>query len=594
LRNKLVLLTVFALLCLCTAVQALPPNHLKTLQRAKQYAAGGDSQQALSLLQPILEQYPGDLQLLQTIYNIYSDMKDFENALKYLGQIRKVSPQYGEVHINFGEVYLKQGLMDSAAAAFERYLKFRQYNPNNYRRVSQAYLKNGFYQNAVDNYLAGRVQMDDSTQFTLELGQLYQRTRDYYNAAREFYLYMVTDTMNYRTGSAQMKYLISNTDDYEPIYKAFQEIVSQNPDNYLAYLNFAEINVKQSLLDSAFVYYQIVDQYAPTAGRYMLDFSKACLELEEYEKVSQACRYILANSTVENYKHLAKLNLAHAFISSDQADSAILIYHDILGSSRQLNSRQEGAFLLGSIFLNELFQTDSARHYFNLLLKDDPTGLWRNRAMIKIADSYMIDGELDVADSIYLIINTRNILQVEKEDLLYRRAQIKFFKKEYSDARGLYNLLTAVHPRSMFVNDCLRKILIIDENSGMAMIDLDYYATAERMIWQNKPDSALAKLVDLAGRGTSELSALATFQAGKIYYEQEDYPESFEYFNRILESFTSSFYSAESQKYVGDLYFYHFDDQEKAREAYRLILENYPNKLLYDYARRQLRLLENT
>lgn len=593
-RNRLVLFSVFILLFSITTVQALPPNLQKTLQRAKSYSAGGDNQMALDLLRPITEKYPTDLQLLQTIFSIYIDMKDYDSALKYLEQIRRASPQYGEVHIDFGEVYLKQGLMDSAAAAFERYLKYRKYEPNNYRRVSQAYLKNGFYQNAVDNYLAGRVQVGDSTQFTLELGQLYQRTRDYYNAAREFYLYMVADTLNYRSGSAQMKYLINNTDDYEPLYKAFREIVALNPDNYLAYLNFAEINVKQNLLDSAFAYYRIADQHAPTAGRYMLDFSKACLELEEYEKVSQACRYILANSTVENYKHLAKLNLAQAFILNDQADSAILIYHDIIGSARQLNSRQEGAFLLGSIFLNELSETDSARHYFNTLLKDDPSGLWRNRAMIKIADSYMLDGEMDVSDSIYLVIDVRKVLQVEKEDLLYRRAQIKFFKKEYSDARGLYSLLTAVHPRSMFVNDCLRKILIIDENSAIAMIDLDYYAAAERMIWQNKPDSALAKLIDLAGRGTSELSALATFQAGKIYYEQEKYPESFEYFSRILESFTGSFYSAESQKYVGDLYFYYFDDQEKAREAYRLILENYPNKLLYDYARRQLRMMENT
>ena len=484
--------------------------------------------------------------------------------------------------------------MDSARAAFEKYLKSRQYQSNNYKRVAQAYMKNGFYQNAVDNYLAGREKLNDSTEFALELGQLYQRTRDNYHAAHEYFLYMVSDTMNFRTGSAQMKYLINNCDDYGPLLKAFGEIVEQNPDNYLAFLNYAEINVKQGELDSAFEYYKIADSKSQSPGRYMLDYAKSCLEINEYDRAARACRYILANSDLENIKHLAKLNLAQAYILDNQADSALVIYHEIIGSASQLNNRQEGAYLLGSIFLNELYQTDSARYYFNTLLTNDPSGMWRERALIKIADTYLIDGQLDRADSLYLEVNTRNVHATEKETLLYNRAQIKFFKKEFSDARGLYSLLTGVHPRSMYVNDCLRKMLIIDENSGFDVFSLDLYADAERMIWQNKPDSALDQLIALSGRGDSELSALATFQAGKIFYEQDEFQQAFEYFNRILESFGDSYYSAESQKYVGDLYLYHFDDKEKAREAYRIILENYPNKLLYEYARRQLRLLENT
>ena len=593
-RNKLILFTVFILLLVFTTAQALPPNLQKTLQRAKSYSANGDHQAALDLLRPIIENYHTDIQLLQAVYGIYVDMKDYDNALKYLQQIQKVAPQYGDVYVDMGEIYLKKDMMDSARLAFDKYLKFRNFNKNNYPRVAQAYMKNGFYQNAIDVYLGGREQLNDSTAFTLELGQLYQRTRDSYHAAHEYFTYMVSDTMNYRTGSAQMQYLINNCDDFAPLLKAFGEIIAANPDNYLGFLNYAQIYVRQGELDSAFTYYRIADSKSKAPGRYMLDYIRACLEINEYERAVRACQYILTNSDSESFRHLAKINLAQAYIMDNKADSALTVYHDIIGSSRQLSNRQEGAFLLGSIFLDELYQTDSARYYFKTLLLDDPSGMWRERALIKIADSYLIDGDLDLADSLYLEVNTRNVQAAEKEGLLYNRAQIKFFKKEFTDARGLYSLLTGVHPRSMYVNDCLRKILIIDENSGFDVFSLDMYADAERMIWQNKPDSALAKLVDLSSRGESELSALATFQAGKIFYEQDDYQKAFEYFNRILESFGDSYYSAESQKYVGDLYFYHFDDREKAREAYRIILENYPNKVLYEYARRQLRLLENT
>ena len=89
-RNKLILFTIFILLLSMATVQALPPNLQKTLQRAKSYSAGGDHQSALDLLNPIVEKYPADLQLLQVVYGIYVDMKDYDNALKYLQQIRSV------------------------------------------------------------------------------------------------------------------------------------------------------------------------------------------------------------------------------------------------------------------------------------------------------------------------------------------------------------------------------------------------------------------------------------------------------------------------------------------------------------------------
>ncbi|MBD3380639.1 MAG: tetratricopeptide repeat protein, partial [candidate division Zixibacteria bacterium] len=197
------------------------------------------------------------------------------------------------------------------------------------------------------------------------------------------------------------------------------------------------------------------------------------------------------------------------------------------------------------------------------------------------------------ADSLYLAVNTNRLERAEKEELVFKRAQIKFFQKEYDQAKGLYQHLSGIYPRSLYVNDCLRKILIIDENQGMAILDLNFYSQAERTVWQNKIDSALARLVELSERGNSNLAALATFEAGKIYYDRGDYEKSFEMFTRMLESFEESFYSAESQRYIGDLYFYHFDNKQKAAEAYRLILENYPNRVLYEYARRQLRKLES-
>jgi len=591
---RIILPTIALLLLISATALSLPPNQLKVLERAVKYAEAGRVDEALQIIQPLLESYPGDPKLLSSLYRIYRDAKDYDNALKILDRRKRISLDGGRIYMNYADVYLKTERLDSAQAIFDRYLKYKGYSSSAYRKISQSYLMNGYYAQATENYLSGRRQLNDSSEFALELGNLYQRQRQYYNAAIELYSFLVSDTMNQRTGESQLNYLISNCDENAQLKQAFADIIAGDAESYRAHRFYADVLVKENDLDSAFEYFKQVDRLYNRDGEYLLYFSGICLEEQDYPKAAEVCRYLLQNYPDLGFAWRGRINLAVAFIRMENPDSAITVYHEIIDDSPDQRTRMEGMYLMGRTFLEELYNTDSARYYFNRVILSDMLGSFKDRVKLRIADSYIVDNELDRADSIYKAINTARIENVEKEELLFKRAQIKFFRQEYSDARGLYNHLVGLYPRSMFVNDCLKKVLIIDENQGMGILELDFYSEAERFLWQNRIDSALAGLVDLSGRGKSNLSALATFQAGEIHYQRKEYDRAFEFFTSVLNDFEGSFYNAESQKYIGDLYFYHFNDHEKAKEAYRLILENYSNRLLYEYARRQLRKLESS
>jgi len=591
-RLTVLILTIF-LLVLSAAAQGLPPNQQKVLERAEKYAQDGRVEEALQLLNPLLLAYPDDTGLLFSIFRIYRDAKDYDNALDILNRRKKINLDGGRIYLDYADIYLKIGALDSARSVFDRYLKYNGFSYGGYLKVSQAYLMNGYYSEATDNYLDGRKQLNDSSRFALELGNVYQRQRQYYPAAMEYYRFIISDSMNQRTGESQLRYLIENADESEPIKRAFQDIIAEHPESYLAYRYYADVLVKEDNLDSAFEYYKMADRHYQRSGEYLLHFSNICLEKQDYRMAARVCRYLLNSYPNMGFAWGARINLALAFIKLNDADSAIVVYHEIMDKSPELGTRLQGMYLLGRTFLEQLYKTDSARFYFDRLISRDRLGSWKDRVMLRVADSYLVDDDLERADSIYLAVNTSGLEKTEREELLFKRAQIKFFKQEYTDARGLYNHLVGLYPRSLFVNDCLKKVLIIDENQGMGVFDLDHYSEAEHLLWQNKVDSALARLVALSERGGSNLSALAAFQAGEIHYKRADYNQAFEYFSRVLNEFEGSFYNAESQKYIGDLYFYHFNDHEKAREAYRIILENYSNRLLYEYARRQLRKLES-
>jgi tetratricopeptide (TPR) repeat protein len=593
-NKKISFIFILLLIAMVSTLQALQPGDMKTLERARSYASSGRVDEALKLLEPLMSMYPNDPRLLATAFEIYRDAKDYDRALNMLDRRRKINTDGGRIFLDYADIYLKTTQLDSAKSALQKYLNSQGGGSRAYMEISQAYLKNGYYGEATQTYLDGREKLQDTMQFAMELGALYQRQRQYYEAAREFFKFMRSDTIIARTGEAQLNYLIDNSDEPGEIERAFKDIIAADSSNYQAYRFYADLMVRKGEFDSAFENYKKADRFHQKDGRHLLRFSDVCLEQHEYAMAAEACRYLAVQYRDKGYYFMAQMNLAKAFVAMNQADSAAQIYHQILDSRLDPRSKLEGEYFLGCLFLEHLYETDSARFYFNRLIKADPNQGWTDKVRIKIAESYIVDNQLDIADSIFLAVNTNRLRQEDKEVLLFERAQIKFFKKEYSDAKGLYNLLIAVHPRSMYVNDCLRKVLIIDENQGINVIDLDLYADAERLLYQNHADSALTSLIDLSGRGDSNISAMATFTAGEIYYQKADYQNALEYFNKVLSGFEESFYSAESQKYLGDLYFYHLNDREKAKEAYRVILENYPNKVLYEYARRQLRKLESS
>ncbi|HDS01627.1 MAG TPA: tetratricopeptide repeat protein, partial [candidate division Zixibacteria bacterium] len=560
LKKNIFFLVIISLFVFSITVNALPPAETRTVERAQRYAELGRVEEAIKMIEPLLDRFPADLKLLTSAHRIYLEAKDYEKALKILDMQKKVSLNGGRLYLDYADIFLKMGKMESADSVFQVFLKERGGGSQAYREISQALLNNGYYAEATQVYLDGRERLMDSAQFALELGNLYQRQRQYANAAREYFRFMVYDTAMHRTGEAQIRFLINNADEIEELKQAFRDIIAGYPDNYQSYQFYAELLVREGQYDSAFENYKIVDSLHFRNGQHLYGFAEAALNDHEFEMAARTCRYLLEKYPEQGYRERAQLTLAAALIQLGQPDSAVLVYHQVIESSPSPKLKFDGEYLLGILFLQELYQSDSARYYFNRILNSPQMQPWAEMVKIKIAESYIIDNELDTADSIFLSINTNGLKNDMKEELLFKRAQIKFFKQEFTDARGLYNHLTGLYPRSMYVNDCLRKILIIDENQGTGVIDLDMYAAAERLLWQNEADSALTKLVDLSGRGNSNLSAMATFLAGEILYEKEEYQQALEYFNRVLESFEESFYTAESQKYLGDLYYYHLND----------------------------------
>jgi predicted negative regulator of RcsB-dependent stress response len=150
-------------------------------------------------------------------------------------------------------------------------------------------------------------------------------------------------------------------------------------------------------------------------------------------------------------------------------------------------------------------------------MKSNQKSGWHYLARLRKGDCYLAKGDLVAAESLYNLADAHLLPSHDHEYLLWIRAQVKFFSHEFDDAKKLYADLTVKFRKGMSVNNCLRKMLMITENTGFDRYDLGLLADAEYLMVRSEYDSAETKLVSLSEKSGSNLADISTYTLGELY-----------------------------------------------------------------------------
>lgn len=596
----IILLTVLALTgggTLAEGQTTIFPGDESTdrLNRARAMNAQGEYDRALSLLLQIDREEPNQPAVLDLLFTVYKNSKQYDKAEEVLERRRTVYGDSPHIQLLFADLLLRTDRVEEAREKIDKALAE---NPNNislYPRASNIYRSNGFYDDAEDIYIQARKTFNDQTLYSVQLGQLYEVRRDYESAVREYYTYMTTDSLNRVRGNTKISQLIQYVDEEESISavkRALSGLRDENPSDYLPSKYLADILMEQDSLDRALEMYKEVEHLAQSDGREMVFFARRCLERHAPNLAADAANYVIDNYPNRPYYLQAKHLLATSFVQMDKPDSAIALLRDIYETGGRNREFLDVYVSIGNVFLDYKHQPDSALTYFkNVLAKAEPGPLFF-RVMIRIGDCHLIKGEPEVADSIYAQVQAQGLRDEDREHLEWRWAQTKFFMHEFQDAKRLYGNLSGRYYKSLYVNDCLQRMLMIDEHTGMNVIDLKSFADAEYLELRSMHDSAETILSDLAGRTGSDLADDAALELGEMYLALGDYQGAISAFKNLLDNFEDSFHRGEALKLLADTYL-QTGDTENASTAYRTLLTEYENVSLKEHAREQLKKLEN-
>jgi tetratricopeptide (TPR) repeat protein len=228
---------------------------------------------------------------------------------------------------------------------------------------------------------------------------------------------------------------------------------------------------------------------------------------------------------------------------------------------------------------------------FNVLFNYQDSD-WYPEALVRLGDCMMVKGDLDSARILFSKALKDPKADPKEEEIKFKLIEIEFHQGNFEEALEEYNRLIAEFPKGLYVNNSLERIIVISENQEMDRYLLSVFARALLDNLQGKADSAIFRLDNIISAKSEKLSDLAYLEKAKIYKAEKIFSLSLKALNELLDKYPKSFFCAQAQKLIGDVYNYHLNDKTKAIQAYQKLLKDYDRSVYVDEVRDKLRELK--
>ena len=577
---------------------AQTPQDLQRLKAMETMIYAGRCAEPVDQLREMAKKYPRSIQVYTLLKNALVCNKELDSALLVLDYLTKISPEpmlRFTYCLDIAGVYLKKGETEKAGQQLQTALALAPNNPQTYEQASNIYAGNGYYPDAVKLLQDGRKKFGSPVLFANQLGQLYEILRNYGDAAREYFELLAHDTTSevFVTGKMSELIRLDSDEGFETGLKdALTEIARQNPKNSDAQRFFGDLLMSQGKLDEAFQRFRLVDSLSNGEGKNILYFAAVARNNGNHGVVEKACDYLITRYPQSQFRIASRFVLGASYTDEKRYDAALAVYGQIAGESPSERDVSQALFASGRTKLDGLHDASGALTLFDRLMKDYPLAAVSVTARIAAADCHLALGQASVADSLYAAVSLQQLHQANQEELLFKRAELKFYLGNFQQARDAYGKLMNTFPKSVYVNDCLRRIMLISEYPGMDEATLRIYAEAAYAKYRFNYDSSQVLLDKLKERESGSLTEIAWYDAGIIDWELGKTAESLGQFDSLIVRFPESSYAPLALECKGDIFADVNRDCSQAKATYESVLMTYPTGLNLENVRKKLQRVE--
>jgi tetratricopeptide (TPR) repeat protein len=609
--NKVILLIISIL-----AIQSLFAQQEigMKLSLAQSYEQAGDYENAVKLYEALYENYPQNIQYINSLYRVYTQLKNYAALVDVLEKRIAEVPDDISSYGMLGSTYHRMGNEAKANEVWEIPLENETENALTFRLIADYALERRAFEKAIDLYSRGKAIADDKIIFSFDLARLYTLTMQFDKATEEYCFILLNEPKQMTTVETRIFEYISKPGALDASISVVEE--NSNDGNLSLQYLLARLYAEKRRFDDALEVYLKIDKQQSTQGKDLFIYADLLLRENYFNLAAEVYKKIIELYPNSTLTAEAKLGYARSLESelydeyvktiplwkpffplskfeSGKIEKVLSAFDEVINLYKHSEPAYEALLRSGMIKFYLQNEIEGSKKSLNIVITEAPLSRSAVDAFLELGNISLIEGNLDEAEKKYsVLLNNSRAQNDKKNSATYKLSRIYFYQLKFKEAiKYLSNILKNLKDNS--ANDALELSLILNSTMNDS-INIALFAKAEFLAEQKKFSEA-AKIYRKISENPQAfvLHSISLLRVSEMMLAENNYLEAVSSFENVVEEGTKNIYSDKAVYLLGKIHQFGLNDLVKAEEYYQKLLAEYPNSIYVDDAREQLKILLN-
>ena len=575
---------------------------------AESYEQRGDFAKAVEIIETLNKKDPANIQYFNKLNSLYLQLKKYDESAALINSRIIISPQDISLYGLLGSTYYTAGDRTKAYQVWDDTAEKFKTNPMTLRIISNYAIEKRDFEKAIEYLNRGKEISKDPFLYSYDLGELYQITMRYREAAGEYCDLIKANPSQYQQIESKILSYANKPNALDETIEVVEKYKSD--DISFSYL-LARLYIEKKNYDEAFDLYKEIDKKQNTKGADLFSFGDFVYRDGEYKTSSEVFKFLIDNYSDQQNIPLAKLGYAKtqealfiqkynaanpewktffipAKVEEKEIEPVINAYQEIVKVYQHSEVAIEANLRMGILYAYYINDLDVAQKYFAIIAYDYPMSKYASLSFVELGNIKMLQAKLDDAEKLFQSVLKLPRANVEDKSYAnYQLARIFSFKNDFESARK-YLMSVMGNLKDNIANDAIELSILLNTAKNDSS-NLSLYCSAEFLIQQKRFSEAKDFYLQLSQNPQAFVfHSIAKLRAAEMLVATDAFSAAIADLSFIVEEAEKNIYADKALYLQGQIYQYGLKDSVKAVESYESLLAKFPKSLFLDEARQNI------
>lgn len=575
---------------------------------AESYEQQGNLAKAVELLEALNKKDPANIQYFNKLNSLYLQQKKYEESLSIIQARINITPQEISLYGMLGSTYYTSGDRTKAYQIWDDASERFKTNNMTFRIIANYAIEKRDFEKAIELLNRGKQFSKDPQLFSYELGELYNITMRYREAAEEYCELIKSSPAQYPQIESK---ILSYTNKPNALDETIEVVKNYQKENVNFNYLMARLLVEKKLFDEAFDIYKDVDKQQNSNGQELYSFGEFLYREEAYTSAAKVFKYLIDNYADQPGVSSAKLGYAKTqeailiekfksvnpewkrfykpvTVENNEVRTVIQAYEELIKVYKHSEVSVESHLHIALIYFHLQNDLQSAEKYLGIIAETYPTSKFASMAFVELGNIELQRGNLEDAERYFSDVG--KLIRANGDDkslAKYQLARISSFKNKFDDARKHLASVTG-NLKDNIANDAIELSILLNTAKNDSS-NLSLFCNAEFLAEQKQFKDAKELYLQLAQNPQAFIfSSIAKLRVAEMMIADDNYSDAISALQLIAEEGEKNIYADKALYLQGQIYRYGLKDSTKAVEIFESLLAKFPKSLYLDEARQNI------